>query len=191
MRAVHYELIRLMQMRMDYVRIIASLKFILKKPVYAPAVEKEQRHHLMVVASQLSLDASFIRSFMRVLCKISREIQRKLHAIWSLEQGTCVQFLLSQANHIPMLQLSVLRSKLYAFDGYVMLFCEQLIHSLRCFIRLIDIQIIDLFSSLTDKFSLSFVKEQFGSWYQFSNEILLYKLFLLINGFVKKEDLCC
>ena len=128
---------------------------------------------------------------MRVLCKISRETQRKMHAIWSLEHGTCVQFLLNQVNHIPILQLSVLRSKLYAFDEYAMFFCDQLIHSLRFSIRLIDIQIIDLFSSLTDNFSLSFVREQFVSWYQFSNEILLYKLFLLINGFVKKEDVCC
>lgn len=190
MRAVQYELIRLMQMRMDYVHIIASLKFLLKKPVYAPSVEKERCHHLMEVASQLGLDSSSVRSFMRVLCKISREIQRKMHAIWSLDQEACVQFLLSQVNHIPMLQLSILRNKLNVLDDHALFFCDQLIYLLRFFIQFIDIQIIDLFSSLTDNFSLSFVKEEFGSWSQIPNEILLYKLFLLMNGLVKKEDVC-
>lgn len=191
MQAVHYELIRLMHMRMNYVHIIASLKFILKKPIYSPSVEKEQLNCLIEVASELSLDPLFIRKFMRVLCKISRETQRNMHELWSLERGNCVQFLLSQLSHIPMLQLSFFSSKLNELDEYAKLFFDQFIHSLRHFIRIVDMQIVNLLSFLTDNFSLSFVKDHFSSWYQFSNEILLYKLFLLIKSCVKKEDICC
>ncbi|HAT7072516.1 TPA: hypothetical protein JAN90_06970 [Legionella pneumophila] len=191
MRAAYDELIRLMHMRMDYVHIIASLKFILKKTIYAPSVEKEQCRHLMEMASQFDLDASFIRSFMKVLCKISREAQRKMHAIWSLDKEACMQFLLSQANHIPMLQLNVLKNKLYALNEHALFLCDQLIHLLRFSIRFIDMQIIGLFSSVTNTISLSFIKEHFVGWYQFSNKALLYKLFLLMNRFVKKENVCC
>ncbi len=47
MRTAHDELISLMCMRMNDVRIIASLKFLLNKPIYVPSVEQEQCHHLM------------------------------------------------------------------------------------------------------------------------------------------------
>lgn len=191
MQAGHYELIRLIQMRMDYVRIIASLKFILKKPIYAPAVEKAQCHHLMEMASQFDLDASFIKSFMKVLCKISREVQRKMHAIWSLDKEACAQFLLSQVNHIPMLQLTALKNKLHTLNEHAPFLFDQLIHLLRFSIRFIDMQIISLFSSVANTISLSFIKEHFVDWHQFSNNALLYKLFLLMNRCVKKETVCC
>lgn len=177
-------------MRIDTVGIIASLKFILKKPVYAPSVEKEQRHYLMGMASQLSLDASSIRDFMRVICKISREIQRKMHAIWSLDPTACLQFLLSQAHQIPMLQLSNLKNKLRVLDEHALFLCEQLIDLLRFFIRFIDIQIISLLCSLTNNFPFNFIKEEFAHWPQLPNKALLHKLFLLINKFVKKEEGC-
>ncbi|MFT4059529.1 MAG: hypothetical protein QM652_08280 [Legionella sp.] len=176
-------------MRIDYVRIIASLKFILKKPVYAPSIEKEQCHHLMEVASKLSLDVLSVRNFMRVLCKISREIQRKMHVIWSLDQRACVQFLLNHVHHIPTLQLNVLKSKLRVLDDDALFFCEQLIHLVRFSIRFIDIQVISLFS-LTNNFSLNYIREKFDDWQQLSNNALLYKLFLLMNRFLKKEEIC-
>ncbi|WP_131795567.1 chorismate mutase [Fluoribacter gormanii] len=191
MQAAHYELVRLMHMRMDYVHIIASLKFILKKPIYAPAVEKDQCHHLIEMASQFDLDASLIRHFMKVLCKISRETQRKMHAIWSLDKEGCVQFLWSQVNHMPILQLKVLKNKLHTLNEHDLYLCDQLIHLLRFSIRFIDMQIIGLFSSVTNTFSLSFIKEHFVDWYQFSNNTLLYKLFLLVNKFVNREIVCC
>lgn len=191
MRTARDELIRLMHMRMDYVRIIASLKFLLNKPIYVPSVEQEQCHHLMEVASQLGLNALLVRSFMKVLCKISRETQRKMHAIWDLKDGSCMQFLLSQMNHIPMMQKSVMNNELNILGDHGLLFCEQLMSLIRFSIRLIDLQTISLCSSLTDNFSLSWIKEQVSYWHQLPNDRLLYKLFLLMNGFVKKEKVCC
>jgi chorismate mutase len=191
MRTAHDELISLMHMRMSYVRIIASLKFLLNKPIYVPSVEQEQCHHLMEMASQLGLNVLLVRSFMKVLCKISRETQRKMHAIWYLEEGSCMQFLLSQMNHIPMMQRSIMNNKLNILGEHDLFFCEQLMNLMRFFIRFIDLQIISLCSSLTDNFSLSCIKEQVSYWHQLPNDTLLYKLFLLMNGFVKKEEVCC
>lgn len=191
MRIAHDELIRLMHMRMDYVRIIASLKFLLNKPIYVPSVEQEQCHHLMEMASQLGLNALLVRGFMKVLCKISREIQRKMHVVWYLEEGSCMQFLLSQMNHIPMMQRGIMNNKLNIFGDHDLFFCELLMGLMRFFIRLIDLQIISLCSSLTDNFSLGWIKKQVNYWHQLPNDALLYKLFLLMNGFVKKEEVCC
>jgi chorismate mutase len=191
MQTVHDELISLIHMRMNYVRIIASLKFIFNKPIYVPSVEREQCHLLIEMASQLGLNAMLVRDFMRVLCKISRETQRKMHAIWYLEEGSCMQFLLRQMNHIPMVQRSIMNNKLNILSDHGLFFCEQLINLMRFFIRFIDLQIINLCSSLTDNFSLSWIKEQVSYWHQLPNDTLLYKLFLLMNGFVKKEEICC
>ncbi len=141
-------------------------------------------------ASQLGLNVLLVRRFIKVLCKISREIQRNMHAIWYLEEGSCKQFLLSQMNHLPMMQRSMMNTKLNILGEHE-LFCEQLMNLMRFFIRFIDLQIISLCSSLTDNFSLSCIKEQMSYWYQLPNDALLYKLFSLINGFVKKEEVCC
>lgn len=190
MRAAHDELINLMHMRINYVRVIASLKFLLNKPIYVPSVEQEQCHHLIVVALQLGLNTLLVRSFMKVLCKISREVQRKMHAIWYLEEGSCMQFLLKQMNYIPMVQRSLMNNELYILADHGLFFCEQLISLIRFFIRFIDLQIISLCSSLTENFSLSCVKEQVSYWHHLPNDRLLYKLFLLMNKFVKKEETC-
>ncbi|KTC76057.1 chorismate mutase [Legionella birminghamensis] len=187
MRAAQYELVRLMQMRMDYVRIIASLKFLLKKPIYVPSVEREQYTQIVKMAWQLNLDESLVKSFTRVLCKISREIQRKLHASWYSNPSACVQFLLNQANHISILQLSQIKNELYALDGQVILIFEQFLQLFRFSIRLIDMQIIRLFSVLTPDFSLSSMKEELRDWYQLSSNALLQKLFILVAKFAKKE----
>lgn len=128
---------------------------------------------------------------MKVLCKISREVQRNMHEIWYLEEGSCMQFLLSQMNHIPMMQKSIMNNELNILGDHGMFFCEQLMSLMRFFIRFIDLQIIILCSSLTDIFSLSCIKEQVSYWHQLPNDTLLYKLFLLMNGFVKKEEVCC
>jgi hypothetical protein len=47
--------------------------------------------------------------------------------IWSVDQGACVQFLLSKVNHIPLLQLNVLKNKLSVLDDDALFICEQLI----------------------------------------------------------------
>lgn len=191
MQIAHDELIKLMHMRINYVRIIAALKFLLNKPIYVPSVEQEQSNHLMEMALQLGLNALLIRDFMKVLCKISREVQRKMHAMWYSEEGSCMQFLLGQMNYIPMVQRTIMDNKLNILDKLDLLFCDQLMNLMRFFIRFIDLQIISLCSSLTDNFSLSCIKEQVGYWHQLPNDTLLYKLFLLLNGFVKKEEICC
>lgn len=191
MRTADDELMSLMHMRMNYVRIIASLKFLLNKPIYVPSIEHEQCHHLMEMASQLGLNALLVKSFMRVLCKISRETQRKMHAIWSLEKESCMHFLLRQMNHLPMIQRSIMNNEVTILSDQGVFFCEQLMSSMRFFIRLVDLQIISLCSSLTDNFSLIWIKKQVRYWHQLPNDRLLYKLFLLINGFVKKEKICC
>ncbi|MFA6301673.1 MAG: chorismate mutase [Legionella sp.] len=191
MRTAHDELISLMHLRMNYVRIIAALKFLLNKPIYVPSVEQEQCHHLMEMVAQLGLNVLLVRRFMKVLCKISRETQRKMHAIWYLEEGSCMQFLLSQMNHIPVMQRNIMNNKLNILGEHDLFFCEQLMNLMRFFIRFIDLQIISLCSSLTDNFSLSCIKEQVSYWHQLPNDTLLYKLFLLMNGFVKKEEVCC
>ena len=191
MRTTHDELISLMHMRMKYVHIIASLKFLLNKPIYVPSVEQEQCHHLMGMASQLGLNALLVKSFMKVLCKISREVQRKMHAIWYLEEGSCMQFLLRQMSYIPMVQRSIMNNELNILGEHDLLFCDQLMSLMRFFIRFIDLQIISVCSSLTDNFSLSCIKEQVSYWHYLPNDTLLYKLFLLMNGFVKKEEVCC
>lgn len=178
-------------MRANYVSIVASLKFILKLPVYVPLVEKEQCHYLMDMASQFGLEAPLVRRFMRVLCKISRKTQRKMHVIWSLEREACVRFLVSQLEQTPMLQWRFFKSSLQELDNYALFFCQQLIHLLRFYIRFVDLQILSLFSSLREDFSLNFVRNQFQYLNQYAGEILLYKLFLLMNGFVKKEKICC
>lgn len=125
MRTAHEELIMLMHMRIGYVRIIASLKFLLNKPIYVPSVEQEQSHHVMEMALQLGLNALLIRSFMKVLCRISREVQRNMHAIWSLEEGSCMQFLLSQMNHLPIMQRSIMNHKLNIQGEYDLFFVNN------------------------------------------------------------------
>lgn len=191
MRTAHDELISLMHMRIKYVRIIASLKFLFNKPIYVPSVEQEQCHYLMEMASQLGLNALLVREFMKVICKISREVQRKMHAIWYLEEGGCMQFLLKQMNYIPMVERSIMKKELNTLGEHDHFFYEQLMSLMRFFIRLIDLQIIRLCSSLTDNVSLSCIKEQVSYWNHLPNDTLLYKLFLLMNGFVKKEKICC
>lgn len=191
MRTAHNELIKLMRMRMDYVCIIASLKFLLNKPIYVPSVEQEQCHYVMEMTLQLGLNALLVRSFMKVLCKISREIQRNMHAIWSVEEGGCMPFLLSKMDQIPMMQRSIMNNQLNIQGAHCLFFCDQLMGLMRFFIRFIDLQIISLCSSLTDNFSLSCIKEQVSYWHHLPNDALLYKLFLLMNAFVKKEEVCC
>ena len=102
-----------------------------------------------------------------------------------------MQFLLREINYIPMLQRSIMSKELDISDKQDLFFCEQLMNLMRLFIRLGDLQIISLCSSLTDNLSLSSLKEQVSYWYHLSNDTLLYKLYLLMNGFVKKEEVCC
>ncbi len=67
-----------------------------------------------------------------------------------------MQFLLSQMNHIPMVQRSIMNNELNILGDHGLFFCEQLMSLMRFFIRFIDLQIISLCSSLTDNFSLSY-----------------------------------
>lgn len=156
----HDKLIHLIHARIQYVRIVAWFKFIQNQPIYVPAVEKEQSSAVMKVADQLLLDSSIVEQLMRVVRKLSRQIQRDLHAIWVETVPFCD----------PRLCEEVL----------------QRLHHLRLLIRDIDIQILQLLSRVTEQFS-PHLQSYVDGYRTAYNAPLLYKLYVLINQLISNS----